>query len=68
MLTYAMQVRRGDSCLHAAMSASRPLCIPASTYFENVVEIVARYGGGDGVGGVMLATDSDEVLTYADVC
>ncbi|KAJ1476934.1 hypothetical protein T484DRAFT_1907079 [Baffinella frigidus] len=48
----------GDSCLHSAMSASRPLCLPLAHYFEGVAEMVHRY---DPV-AVFLATDDPEVV------
>ena len=56
-----LHVRRGDSCIHAAMSASRPLCLPAAVYFGQVEAMAAKYGAV----AVMLATDSDDVVHEA---
>lgn len=53
-----VHVRRGDSCLHAAMSASRPLCLPLEAYRASVAEMVARYSPA----AVFLATDDPHAV------
>jgi len=53
-----VHVRRGDSCLHAAMSASRPLCMPTNLYLNAIATMVSKYE----FTAIFLATDSKEAI------
>lgn len=56
-----VQVRHGDSCIHAKISNFRPECAPFGAYRERIVDMVRRYG----VTKVFVATDDPEVVGEA---